>query len=118
MSFVISSALICAIEFRSSSANRESCAVPTGLLNLFYPTQGLTTPTRAKTARAGDPGTPWANICSAPAGPDPVRFVQPCRPKPSSYTRSKTYLLKLPIRTAVLSGNEILLHLLQLPDRK
>jgi len=35
-----------------------------GLLNSFHFTQGLTTPMRAKAARVGDPGTPWASIIS------------------------------------------------------
>ena len=38
------------------------------LVNFSRVTQGLTTPTRAKTARVGDPGTPWAKVNFAPAG--------------------------------------------------
>jgi hypothetical protein len=41
-----------------------------GLINFSRLTQGLTTPTRAKTARVGDPGTPWANIVSPLRGLD------------------------------------------------
>ena len=40
----------------------RTSAVPTGLGLISHFTQGLTTPTRAKTARVGDPGTPWAMI--------------------------------------------------------
>ena len=40
----------------------ENCAVPKGTQYFSHFTQGLTTPTRAKTARVGDPGTPWANL--------------------------------------------------------
>src|SRR5664280_1980657 len=35
-----------------------------GLVHFSQLTQGLTTPTRAKAARVGDPGTPWASIVS------------------------------------------------------
>jgi len=45
-----------------------------GHVNFSHFTQGLTTPTRAKTARVGDPGTPWAKSDSAPAGLDFARL--------------------------------------------
>src|ERR1035437_7213198 len=35
-----------------------------GLVHFSQLTQGLTTPTRAKAARVGDPDTPWASIVS------------------------------------------------------
>ena len=41
-----------------------------GLDVFSHSTQGLTTPTRAKAARVGDPGTPWAKSNSVPAGLD------------------------------------------------
>src|ERR1019366_948768 len=56
--------------------------------NVFVPTQGLTTPTRAKAARVGDPGTPWASIISPLRGLHFAQFIPLYQPKLSSHMRS------------------------------
>jgi hypothetical protein len=52
-----------------------------GLVNFPYFTQGLTTPTRATTARVGNPGTPWARTNSAPMGLDFAQSFHRANPK-------------------------------------
>jgi len=52
------------------SSLRSLCHNPIAaprLVQIFHYTRGLTTPIRAKPARLGDPGTPWANFIAAAA---------------------------------------------------